>query len=314
MNLSIDLKEKYTRLIKTKAKQLGFSFCGISKSEFLEEEAPRLDSYLKKKFHGNMKYLENNAEKSLDPQKLVEGSKSVISLMTNYFPKEKIPEENNYIISKYIYGKDYHIVIKNKLSELSEFICKNIGQVNLRTFVDSAPVLEKAWAAKSGLGFIGKNSILINPNHGSFFFLSEIITDLELFYDKPLDNYFCGNCTKCIDACPTKAIVSPKVINPNLCISYLTKEFKENLPDFLKGKLNNIIIGCDICQDVCPFNKLSKPHKEVSFLPSLELLKMRKSDWENITEKEFKKLFKNTAVERMKFKNLKRNIEFNCLD
>jgi len=301
-------KQKHTQLIKTEAKRLGFLSCGISKAQFLEEEAPRLEKWLNKNRHGQMQYMENHFDKRLDPTKLVKGSKSVISLLLNYFPEEE-QNQNSFKLSKYAYGTDYHIIIKDKLKILLHFIQEEIGEVNGRAFVDSAPVLDKAWAAKSGLGWIGKNSNLLTRQVGSFYFIAELIVDLDLEYDSPTTDH-CGTCTACIDACPTKAIVQPYIVDGSKCISYLTIELKNNIPIEFKGKLDDWMFGCDVCQDVCPWNKFSKSHNEPLFNPHPELLSMSKKDWEEITEDVFKKIFKNSAVKRTNFSGLKRNIKF----
>lgn len=301
-------KEKHTNLIKFEAEKLGFMSCGISKAGFLEEEAPRLESYLQKGMHGEMKYMENHFEKRLDPTKLVEGSKSVISLLLNYYPEEK-QNTDSYKISKYAYGTDYHFVIKDKLKQLMAFIREEIGEVDGRAFVDSAPVLDKAWAAKSGLGWVGKNSNLLSKKAGSFFFIAELIIDLELEYDTPVTDH-CGSCTACIDACPTQAIVEPYVVDGSKCISYFTIELKDELPQEMKNKFEDWMFGCDICQDVCPWNRFSKPHNEPLFNPDPDLLSMTKKDWHEITEDVFKKVFKKSAVKRTKYSGLTRNIKF----
>ena len=299
---------KHTQLIKAEAKRLGFLSCGISKAEFLEEEAPRLENWLKKNMHGEMGYMENHFDKRLDPTKLVEGSKSVISLLLNYFPGES-QKENTYKLSKYAYGQDYHHVIKSKLKELQNFISEEIGEVSGRAFVDSAPVLDKAWAAKSGLGWIGKHSNLLTQQVGSFYFIAELIVDLELEYDHRVTDH-CGTCTACIDACPTQAIVEPYVVDGSKCISYLTIELKNEIPSEFQGKMDDWMFGCDVCQDVCPWNRFSKSHREPLFNPNPDLLSMTKKDWEEITEDVFKKVFQKSAVKRTKFSGLKRNIEF----
>ncbi|MCK0145992.1 tRNA epoxyqueuosine(34) reductase QueG [Arenibacter sp. F26102] len=299
---------KHTQLIKAEAKRLGFLSCGISKAEFLEEEAPRLENWLNKNMNGEMGYMENHFDKRLDPTKLVEGSKSVISLLLNYFPKET-QKETTFKLSKYAYGQDYHHIIKSKLKELQEFITQEIGEVNGRAFVDSAPVLDKAWAAKSGLGWIGKHSNLLTQQVGSFYFIAELILDLDLEYDHRTTDH-CGTCTACIDACPTQAIVEPYVVDGSKCISYLTIELKNEIPTDFKGKMDDWMFGCDVCQDVCPWNRFSKPHREPLFDPHPELLSMTKKDWEEITEDVFKKVFQKSAVKRTKFSGLKRNIEF----
>ncbi len=282
--------------------------CGISKAEFLEEEAPRLEAWLNHGMHGEMGYMENHFDKRLDPTKLVEGSKSVISLLLNYYPsKEQNPE--SYKISKYAFGTDYHFVIKDKLKSLLQFIQEEIGEVLGRAFVDSAPVLDKAWAAKSGLGWMGKHSNLLTKEVGSFYFIAELIVDLELDYDTPVTDH-CGTCTACIDACPTQAIVEPYVVDGSKCISYFTIELKNEIPSNYSGQFDDWMFGCDVCQDVCPWNRFSKPHQEPLFDPHPEMLAMSKTEWEDITEEVFKKVFKKSAVKRTKFSGLKRNIEF----
>lgn len=300
--------QKHTQLIKTEAKRLGFLSCGISKAQFLEEEAPRLEKWLNKNMHGQMQYMENHFDKRLDPTKLVEDSKSVISLLLNYYPEEE-QNQNSFKLSKYAYGTDYHFVIKKKLKSLLHFIQEEIGEVHGRAFVDSAPVLDKAWAAKSGLGWIGKNSNLLTRQVGSFYFIAELIVDIDLEYDTPTTDH-CGTCTACIEACPTQAIVAPYVVDGSKCISYLTIELKNNISSEFKGKLDDWMFGCDVCQDVCPWNKFSKSHNEPLFSPHPELLSMSKKDWEEITEDVFKKIFKNSAVKRTNFSGLKRNIKF----
>ncbi|WP_417943836.1 tRNA epoxyqueuosine(34) reductase QueG [Flagellimonas abyssi] len=295
-------------MIKTEAKRLGFLSCGISEAGFLEEEAPRLEKWLNQNMHGEMQYMENHFDKRLDPTKLVEGSKSVISLLLNYFPSED-QNPDSYKISKYAYGMDYHFVIKDKLKSLLQFIQEEIGDVHGRAFVDSAPVLDKAWAAKSGLGWIGKNSNLLTQQVGSFYFIAELIVDLELAYDTPVTDH-CGTCTACIDACPTEAIVQPYVVDGSKCISYLTIELKNEIPSEFDGKLDEWMFGCDVCQDVCPWNRFSKPHSEPLFNPNPDLLSFTKKDWEEITEDVFKKIFKKSAVKRTKLSGLQRNINF----
>ena len=282
--------------------------CGISKAAFLEEEAPRLEKWLNQNMHGEMQYMENHFDKRLDPTKLVDDAKSVISLLLNYYPSEK-QDEDSYKISKYAYGQDYHHVIKSKLRQLQEFISEEIGEVHGRAFVDSAPVLDKAWAAKSGLGWIGKHSNLLTQKLGSFYFIAELIVDLDLEYDHAVTDH-CGSCTACIDACPTQAIVQPYVVDGSKCISYLTIELKNEIPSSFQGKMDDWIFGCDVCQDVCPWNRFSKAHQEPLFNPEPELLSMTKKEWEEITEDVFKKVFKGSAVKRTKFSGLKRNIKF----
>jgi epoxyqueuosine reductase len=297
-----------TRFIKAEAKRLGFLSCGISKAGFLEEEAPRLEAYLKKSFNGQMHYLENNFDKRLDPTLLVDGAKSVISLLLNYYPENQ-QIENTYKISKYAYGQDYHFVIKEKLKELLHSIQSEIGEVSGRAFVDSAPVLDKAWAAKSGLGWMGKSTNLITQKAGSFYFIAELIIDLKLEYDHAVTDH-CGTCTACIDACPTEAIVAPYVVDGSKCISYFTIELKEALPLEMKSKMDDWIFGCDVCQDVCPWNRFSKAHSEPLFNPNPELLSFSKKDWQDITAETFTEVFKNSAVKRTKLQGLERNIKF----
>ena len=304
----MNTKTKYTQLIKTEAKRLGFLSCGISKAQFLEEEAPRLEKWLNKNMHGQMSYMQNHFDKRLDPTKLVEDSKSVISLLLNYYP-EQTQIEDSYKLSKYAYGTDYHFVIKDKLKQLLAFINEEIGEVYGRAFVDSAPVLDKAWAAKSGLGWIGKHSNLLSQKTGSFYFIAELIIDLELDYDNPTTDH-CGTCTACIDSCPTQAIVEPYVVDGSKCISYFTIELKDELPSNMKDKFDDWMFGCDVCQDVCPWNRFSKPHNEPLFNPHPELLSMTKNDWQDITKDVFNKLFKKSAVKRTKFSGLQRNINF----
>ncbi len=304
----MNIKEKHTRLIKSEAERLGFLSCGIAKAGFLETEAPRLERWLNNNSHGEMTYMENHFDKRLDPTLLVEGAKSVISLLFNYYPSE-LQREDSYKISKYAYGQDYHFVIKDKLKDLLCFIQTEIGEVSGRVFVDSAPVLDKAWAAKSGLGWIGKNSNLITKQVGSFYFIAEVIVDLDLEYDTPTTDH-CGSCTACIDACPTQAIVQPYVVDGSKCISYFTIELKGNIPDEMKGKFEDWMFGCDVCQDVCPWNRFAKPHNEPLFNPNHEILNFSKKEWEEITEDVFKKVFKNSAVKRTKLEGLQRNIQF----
>jgi epoxyqueuosine reductase len=300
-------QQKHSQLIKAEALRLGFLHCGISKAQFLEDEAPRLEKWLNENKHGKMQYMENHFEKRLDPRLLVDDAKSVITVLYNYYP-EAFQNEESYKISKYAYGDDYHIVIKNKLKQLFQFIVEEIGEVSGRIFVDSAPVLEKAWAAKSGLGWIGKNSNLITKSVGSFYFIAEIILDIDLEYDYATTNH-CGTCTACIDACPTKAIVAPYQVDGSKCISYFTIELKENIPTEFKNKMDDWIFGCDLCQDVCPWNKFSKPHQEPLFAVNETIKKYSKKDWEEITEEIFKEVFKDSPLKRAKYLGLKRNIE-----
>ncbi len=298
----------YSRMIKAEAQRLGFLACGISKAEFLEEEAPRLEQWLRKGMHGEMGYMENHFDLRLDPRKLVPGARSVVSLLLNYFPAQR-QEADTYQVSKYAYGEDYHRVIKDKLHELLAFISAEIGQVQGRAFVDSAPVLDKAWAARSGLGWIGKNSNLLTKEVGSFYFIAELILDLELEHDGPVTDH-CGTCTACLDACPTQAIVQPYVVDGSRCISYFTIELKNQIPTSFKGQWDDWIFGCDICQDVCPWNRFARPHSEPRFQARKELLEMSKGDWEELTEEVFSALFPKSAVKRTKFSGLRRNIDF----
>jgi len=300
-----------TQFIKSLATELGFTYCGISKAEFLVEEAPRLEEWLKRNYQGNMSYLENHFDKRLDPTLLVPGAKSVVSLLYNYYPEKDLAKENpdNYKIAKYAYGEDYHQVIKHKLKLFLDKIRNEVGQIEGRAFVDSAPVHERAWAQKSGLGWIGKNSLLLNRSMGSFFFIAELIIDLELEYDGPIKDY-CGTCTACMDACPTEAIPQPYVVDGSKCISYFTIELKDEIPASVKGKFENWIFGCDICQDVCPWNSFSKPHNEPKFRPHPDLENMTRQDWSEITEEVFQKLFKKSAVKRTGLDGLMRNIDF----
>jgi len=303
-------KAKYTKMIKDWARELGFMDCGIAQAGFLEEEAPRLEAWLNKGFHGEMHYMENYFDKRLDPRLLVDDAKSVISLSLNYYTPEQQVDSSAPRISKYAYGSDYHDVIKSKLKQLLQLINDHIGEVNGRAFVDSAPVLDKVWAKKAGLGWVGKNANLINKSTGSFFFLAELIVDLELEYDIPPTADHCGTCTRCIDACPTEAIVGPYLVDGSKCISYLTIELKNEIPDTFKDKMDGWMFGCDVCQDVCPWNRFSVTHQEPAFKPAPNLLEMTEKDWQEITEETFKKIFKGSAVKRTKYSGLKRNIEF----
>jgi len=300
--------EKHSQIIKAEAKRLGFLSCGISQAGFLEHEAPRLEQWLKANQHGQMQYMENYFDKRLDPTLLVDDAKSVVSLLYNYFPsQEQNPE--SFKIAKYAYAEDYHFVIKDKLKTFMHSIEEQIGEVNGRVFVDSAPVLEKAWAAKSGLGWIGKHTNLLTKKVGSFYFIAELILDLDLVPDAPTTDH-CGTCTACIDACPTEAIIKPYVLDASKCISYLTIELKENIPQSFKSQMDDWMFGCDVCQDVCPWNSFAKPHNESKFEPNADLLKFTKKDWEEMTSEVFKKVFKKSAMNRTKFEGLKRNINF----
>jgi len=300
--------QRNTEFIKTEAQRLGFLSCGISRADFLEEEAVRLERWLKENRQGEMQYMENHFDKRLDPRKLVPGARSVVSLLYNYYPSEG-QIEDTYKISKYAYGQDYHFVIKAKLKEFMHNIQEEIGEVHGRAFVDSAPVLEKAWAARSGLGWIGKHSNLLTQQLGSFYFLAELILDLELEADSPVTDH-CGDCTACIDACPTEAIIEPYVVDGSKCISYFTIELKNEIPTSYKGSFEDWVFGCDVCQDVCPWNRFSKPHQEPLFNPHPQLLSMTKKDWTEISEEVFSRIFKKSAVKRTKYSGLKRNIEF----
>lgn len=297
-----------TTIVKQTAQKLGFDFCGISKAEFLADEAPRLEAWLKKGNHGEMRYMENHFDKRLDPSKLVPGAKSVVSLLYNYYPEKDLAEEHpdHLKLAKYAYGEDYHFVIKDRLKTFMSILKEEIGDVEGRVFVDSAPVMERQWAAKSGLGWLGKNTLLINKGQGSYFFLAELIIDLELEPDGPIKDY-CGTCTRCIDACPTDAI-TPYEVDANKCISYLTIELKDQIPDTFQSKMNNWIFGCDICQEVCPWNRFSKPHSEPTFHPKNELLELFNNNWQDLTEEVFRSVFKGSAVKRTKLEGLKRNI------
>ena len=305
----MNLATQHSQLIKDHAKRLGFLSCGISRAGFLEDEAPKLEEWLLQGYHGSMTYMERNFDKRLDPTKLVPGAKSVVSLLYNYFPKESQSDASAPKISKYAYGKDYHIVIKGKLFELMHLLQEEIGEIHGRVFVDSAPVLDKAWAAKAGLGWIGKHTNLISKRAGSFYFIAELIIDLPLTQDAPVTDH-CGSCTACIDACPTQAIVAPYQVDGSKCISYFTIELKEAIPEELKGQFDNWAFGCDVCQDVCPWNRFSTPHQEPQFEPSPELLQMSKDDWQEITESVFDRLFAESAVQRTQFSGLKRNLDF----
>ncbi len=303
-------QQKHTALIKKLAITAGFNYCGIAKAQKLDDDAKRLEAWLNKGFNGNMHYMENYFDLRIDPSKLVPGAKSVITLLLNYFPNELQRHEGNKI-SKYAYGKDYHEIIKSKLNFLLKEINVEIGQINGRGFVDSAPVLERTWATKSGLGWIGKNGNLINKQSGSFFFIATLITDLDLEYDNELVKDYCGTCTKCIDSCPTEAILPNKVIDGSKCISYFTIELKDAIiPHAMKGRFDNWLFGCDTCQDVCPWNRFSKPTSDVEFSPLPQVLNFNKNDWEEITEESFKIIFKNSPLKRSKFEGIKRNLKF----
>ncbi|MFN5224632.1 MAG: tRNA epoxyqueuosine(34) reductase QueG [Bacteroidota bacterium] len=302
-------KSRNTAMIKQEALRLGFSFVGVSKAEFLKDEAPRLESWLKKSMHGEMSYMERNFDKRLDPRLLVEGAQSVVSLLLNYYPEQHQPDDESPRISRYAYGRDYHLVIKEKLKELVDFIRQNIGEVNGRVFTDSAPVLERAWAVKSGLGWMGKNTNVIHPKAGSYFFLAELISDLDLEFDAPIRDH-CGTCTRCIDACPTEAIIKPYVVDGSKCISYFTIELRDAIPDEMKGKFENHAFGCDICQEVCPWNRFSLPTKVDEFKPTELLFGMKQRDWLDMTQEVFDKVFEQSPIHRTGLKGMHRNISF----
>ena len=306
----MSIKEKNTLFIRGTAQSLGFDYCGIAKAQQLDDDARRLESWLNKGFQGSMSYMNNYFDLRIDPSKLVPGAKSVITLLLNYYPSEK-QNSSAPQVSKYAYGKDYHEVIKEKLKTFLQLIKENIGDVHGRGFTDSAPVLERRWAQKSGLGWIGKNGNLITKNNGSFFFIATLITDLDLEADDPFAKDYCGSCTKCIDNCPTDAILPDKVIDGSKCISYFTIELKDLLmPDDMKGKFENKMFGCDVCQDVCPWNRFSKATNETAFTPLREILNFTKNDWEEMTEESFKIIFKNSPLKRSKFSGIKRNLKF----
>lgn len=304
------IEQERSREVKELARELGFMACGISRAGFLEEAAPRLEKWLEEGKHGRMQWMENHFEKRLDPTRLVEGARSVISVLLNYYPEQKLPEgPDDYKISKYAYGEDYHHVLKDKLKSFVSRLGERFGEINGRVFTDSAPVMDKVWAEKSGLGWIGKNSNLITRDSGSFFFIGELILDLPLWPDDAARDY-CGTCTRCLDACPTQAIEEPYVVNGSKCISYYTIELKEAIPEDARGKFDNWIFGCDICQDVCPWNRFSRPHREPLFHLNPELASFRNSDWEEITEEVFRRVFQHSPIKRTKWEGLRRNIAF----
>lgn len=303
-------KSQYTSFIKSTALDLGFNYCGVSRAEKLEDEARYLEEWLNKGYHGTMQYMENYFDLRTDPTKLVPGAKSVITLLLNYFP-ENFQEEGVPKISKYAYGFDYHEVIKAKLKTFLQILRENIGEINGRGFTDSAPVLERSWAQRSGLGWVGKNGNLITKENGSFFFIATLITDLELEADNPFIKDYCGTCTKCIEACPTDAILPDKVIDGSKCISYFTIELKDMLiPEKMKGQFENNLFGCDICQDVCPWNRFSKPNTTPEFTPINEVLHFNENDWEELTEESFKIIFRKSPIKRSKFEGIRRNLKF----
>ena len=309
MTSSDIITNKHTSIVKSIAKNLGFDFCGISKAEQLSEEAFHLENWLNKGMHGQMSYMENHFDKRIDPRQLVPGAKSVISLLFNYYTDKVQDDSESPKLSMYAMGEDYHFVIKRKLFLFLDQIRLQIGDVEGRAFVDSAPIMDKAWAKRSGLGWIGKNSNLINKQQGSFFFIAELILDLNLEADGPIKDY-CGSCTRCIDACPTEAIVEPHVVNGSKCISYFTIELKDQIPASWKGKFDDWMFGCDVCQTVCPWNRFSKQHQEPAFNPDAEMIGMKKADWQELTEETFHRVFGKSAVKRTGFLGLKRNIEF----
>ena len=303
------LQSYYTDFIKNKAIDLGFISCGISKSGFLKDEVNRFEKWLKNNYHGKMSYMERNFDTRMDTTKLVEGSKSVISLLYNYYPSTKINNDNNFKISKYAYGKDYHLIIKKKLKSLLNEMRNEIGHIDGRVFVDSAPILERAWAKKSGLGWIGKNTNLISKKTGSFFFIAEIIVDIELDYDHEIKDH-CGSCTACLDSCPTDALYEPYKIDASKCISYFTIELKDKFPDNLNEDFKDWIFGCDICQDVCPWNSFSKSNNDPLLKPRQELINFTKKDWIELTDEVFKVVFRESPIKRTKYQGLKRNIQY----
>ncbi len=298
-----------TQFTKQTAHELGFSFCGISEAAFLEDEAPRLEAWLKRGYQGKMTYLENHFDKRLDPRLLVPGAKSVVSLLYNYFPSKDLAAEGGYKVAKYAYGDDYHFVVRDLLKVFISRLRDRYGEIDGRAFVDSAPVMERAWAARGGLGWIGKNSLLLNKESGSFYFLAELILDLKLDPDGPVKDY-CGTCTACQDACPTEALTTPYVVDASKCISYFTIELKEEIPASVKGKFKDWIFGCDICQDVCPWNRFSRPHHESRFAPSEELAQMKPNEWREMTDEVFSRIFAKSALQRTRYEGLKRNIRF----
>lgn len=303
-------KEQLSAYIKQEAASLGFAACGLAPSERLDEDTRRLDDWLQKGFHAGMDYMQKHATLRAKPELLVENAKSVIVFLYNYYPSKMMDTDSSYLVSAYAYGQDYHEVIRKKLNILIAKLKEQIPEISIRGFVDSAPVLERAWATRAGLGWIGKNSMLISRRNGSYFFISELITDVELEYDKPMGGNYCGDCSRCMDACPTSAITDLKTVDANKCLSYLTIENKGEIPEAFKGKYDKWVFGCDICQQVCPWNRYSTPHNEPAFIPTSGLMELKKEDWEQMDIEHYKILFKKSAVKRAKFAGLKRNIEF----
>lgn len=305
------MDDLYTQssMIKAEALRIGFDGCGICRAEELKEDKERLLQWLKNGFHASMKYMENHFEKRVDPAKLIEDARSVISVILNYYPESRQKDPDAPVVSKYAYGKDYHYVIRKKLNQLLDYINAEIKPVRGRGFVDSAPVLDRAWAARAGLGWIGKNSMLISPAKGSFYFIGSLIVDIELFYDRPIPD-FCGDCTRCINACPTQAITAPRIIDSARCISYHTIENKGEIDPGLQGKFQNRVFGCDICQDVCPWNRKALPHSHSELMPVPGLLEMTKDEWQAMDEEKYNKLFSGSAIKRAKYKGIRRNLDF----
>ncbi|MDP3665600.1 MAG: tRNA epoxyqueuosine(34) reductase QueG [Sediminibacterium sp.] len=304
------LSQHHTLIVKQTAQELGFSYCGIAKAEKLEEDARRLEAWLQQGMHGNMQYMENHFELRIDPRKLVPGAKSVITVLQNYFPDQSQSQDTPHI-AKYAFGKDYHEVIRYKLKTFLAILNQNIGEIHGRGFVDSAPVLERTWAVKSGAGWVGKNGNLITKHSGSFYFIATLIVDIELVYDDPFAKDFCGSCRKCVEACPTDAIHENKVVDGSKCISYFTIELKEALiPAEMKGKFNNWLFGCDVCQDVCPWNRFSQPHTETAFTPIPEILNLSTKEWEDMPEEAFESIFKHSPLKRSRYAGIRRNLKF----
>lgn len=306
----MNLLQKNTSIVKQNAASLGFSYCGIAKADFLDEDAKRLEAWLNQNLHGKMQYMETHFDMRVDPRRLVPGAKSVITVLKNYYPEAQ-QTTNSPHIAKYAYGKDYHEVIRAQLKEFLQILNEEIGEIAGRGFVDSAPVLERTWAVKTGAGWIGKNGNLINKQLGSFYFIATLIVDIELEYDDPFAKDYCGSCSKCIDSCPTEAIQPNKQINGSKCISYFTIELKDALiPEEMKGKFQNWMFGCDICQDVCPWNRFSKPNAEPQFSAIPEILSYSNKQWKSISEEAFKNIFRDSPLKRTKFAGIQRNLRF----